>query len=336
MIGLRILGLAALLGFASVQAGAQENESPAEPGAAIPPPVVTPTAPRPTAGTQPERPDNRRFGKVLDAAYGAYQRGLYLTARNLALPRAEAGDAAAQTLLAEIYANGLGVRRDPREAARWYQLAAEQGDPAAQFQYALMLMDGEFVPPDPEAALALMEDSANAGNAMAQFNYAQMLLVGETDEADIARAVEFFERAAETGLPDALFAMAEIYTVGLGGREADEALARDFLQRAALLNYDTAQLELGTWLVQGRGGPADAETGYAWLLRAAEGGNIAARNRVARLLREGIGTEADPVAAAAWYMSARGAGLVDPEMDEFLEGLSEEQRAQATERSRTL
>ena len=39
----------------------------------------------------------------------------------------------------------------------------------------------------------------------------------------------------------------------------------------------------------------------------------------------GIGTEPDPIAAAAWYILARRAGLVDPEMDDFLDGLTDEQ-----------
>src|SRR5690606_13735050 len=38
--------------------------------------------------------DPERFGNRPDAAYGAYQRGLYITALNLALPRARNGDPA--------------------------------------------------------------------------------------------------------------------------------------------------------------------------------------------------------------------------------------------------
>src|SRR5262245_49632997 len=45
----------------------------------------------------------------VDQAYGAFQRGYFLTALALALPRAEAADPAAQTLIAELYAQGLGV-----------------------------------------------------------------------------------------------------------------------------------------------------------------------------------------------------------------------------------
>ena len=102
--------------------------------------------------------DQERFGgPPADAAYGAFQRGLYMTALNLALPRAEAGDSAAQTLVAEILSRGLGVPRDEAKAAKWYRLAAEQGVPAAQFQYALMLLDGRFVKKDPQGAYALMQ-----------------------------------------------------------------------------------------------------------------------------------------------------------------------------------
>jgi len=41
----------------------------------------------------------------------------------------------------------------------------------------------------------------------------------------------------------------------------------------------------------------------------------------------------DPVEAAGWYMSARRAGLVDPEMDDFLEGLTDAQLADAAKRA---
>ena len=122
---------------------------------------------------------------------------------------------------------------------------------------------------------------------------------------------------------------APVYADGAGSRQKDDAAARLWLARAAHQNYDTAQLELGTWLVLGRGGDADAVAGFGWLKRAAQGGNIAAANRLAKLYRAGIGTEPDVIAGAAWYVLARRAGLVDPEMDVFLEGLTDEERRDA-------
>ena len=105
---------------------------------------------------------------------------------------------------------------------------------------------------------------------------------------------------------------------------------------AARQDFDTAQLDLGTWLIEGRGGPRDRKAGFDWLKRAAHGGNVAAQNRVAKLYMQGIGIDPDQVAAAAWYILARRAGLSDPEMDDFMNGLTAEETKQAIERANRL
>ena len=87
-------------------------------------PSRTAEQPRSTRLRQRRRPATR-----IDLAYGAFQRGYYLSAFGLAIPRAEAGDKAAQTLLGLIYEGGYGVPRDPVQAVSWYQFAADGGDP---------------------------------------------------------------------------------------------------------------------------------------------------------------------------------------------------------------
>ncbi len=64
-------------------------------------------------------------GQPADLAYGAYQRGQYVTAFREATKRIEANpkDAAAMTLLGELYNQGLGVKQNPVKAAEWYRLA---------------------------------------------------------------------------------------------------------------------------------------------------------------------------------------------------------------------
>ncbi len=57
---------------------------------------------------------------------------------------AEQGDAETQFSLGRIYFFGLGVPRDPKEAVKWYTLAAEQGNPLAQWRLGLFHM---CVPP---------------------------------------------------------------------------------------------------------------------------------------------------------------------------------------------
>lgn len=303
--------------FALVIAMAMAGPALAQDGGQVTGPQASEVAPSRFGGQEP------------DPAYGAYQRGLYITALKLALPRAEGGDKAAQTLVAEIYARGLGVRRDGQLAAKWYEAAAEQGVPEAQFQTALMLIDGEFLPRDRTRAYELMKAAADAGNPMAQFNFGQMMIDEAGNEADEREALAYFERAARTGLPDAQYALAMLLTQG---EEPDLAAARTWLARAAQQNFDTAQVELGSWLVEGIGGARDMETGFGWIELAATGGNVAARNRLAKLYWAGMGVEGDSIAAAAWYMLAKREGLVDPVMEDHLAGLSEAEREAARTR----
>ena len=285
----------------------------------------------------PDDVNPQRFGQhPADKAFGAFQRGLYITALNLARPLAEKGDAAAQTLVAEILSRGLGVARAPEEAAKWYVEAARGGNPEAKFQYALLLLDGKYVAKDRDEAFRLMGEAAAAGNALARFNYAQMIVDEKPGPSGLAEAAEWYERAARQGLPDAQYAIAMILAQGNAGRDRDEATARKWLELAARGGFDTAMFDLAVWMVEGRGGERDYEAGFLWMRNAAKSGNVAAQNGLAKLYRMGLGTEGDSIEAAAWYILARRAGLDDPEMNVFLDGLTREQMKKAIERANRL
>ena len=56
------------------------------------------------------------------------------------------GDADAQYSLARLYLDGQGAARDPKQAARWFGLAADKGQHQAQAMLGHMLFKGEGVP----------------------------------------------------------------------------------------------------------------------------------------------------------------------------------------------
>ncbi|HTV33727.1 MAG TPA: hypothetical protein VME69_11605 [Methylocella sp.] len=124
------------------------------PCGAFPAPTKPGTDGQPRAGARPapapivaNLPVPARLGGAPDRAYAAYQRGYFLTAMQEAMKRVEAdsGDGPAMTLMAELYAQGLGVRRDAGEAARWYRLAASNGDRQAIFALGMATLKGEGV-----------------------------------------------------------------------------------------------------------------------------------------------------------------------------------------------
>jgi len=261
-----------------------------------------------------------------DLAYGAYQRGYYLTAFNHALPRAKLGDRAAQLLIGVLYDKGLGIKKNPKEAAQWYKFAAENGSTEAQFSYALKLLEGVHVRKDKKAARQYLQKAADAGHSVAQFNYAQMIVDERPTSRGIKLALSYYEKAAAGGVADAYFALAQIYTRGYGTVTSDEKAARNMLIKAALNNVENAQIELGIWLANGRGGEKDLDGALAWFRIAALRGNVIAQNRLARMYALGLGTKVKPDEAAKWYVLARRQGHRDAMLDDFYNSLTADVR----------
>lgn len=71
------------------------------------------------------------YASVDDGVIAA-KKGDFKTALKVWLQLAKQGDANAQTNLARLYRDGLGVAQDYQEAAKWYRKAADQGHAGAQ------------------------------------------------------------------------------------------------------------------------------------------------------------------------------------------------------------
>jgi len=277
----------------------------------------------------PDLPPEKPYNGKVDPAYGAFQRGLFGTAFDYALPKAEKGDPASQTLIAELMTRGLAVKRDLKGAAFWYAKAAAGGDPAAMFKYGLMLLEGRYVTPDRKLADDYMRRAAEAGNASAEFNWAQLLVSENPGKKGLLLALPFYERSADQGIADAQYAVAQIYRKVADVPAEKRQLAREYLVRAARAGFDTAQLDIGIWLINGIAGPQDLEQGFKWLRIAANRGNVAAQNRLSHAYVGALGTRPDPVEAAKWYVLSRRAGLTDPALEDFYLGLPDSQQKQA-------
>lgn len=264
-----------------------------------------------------------------DLAFGAFQRGEYLTAFNLALPRARAGDAAAQTLIAELYDKGLGIPQDQKEAANWYRIAAETGNREARFAYGLKLLEGKIVEKDIQRGQKMMEKAALDGHPVAMFNHANQIIADRPTSAGYRLALPFYEKAAENNVSDAYYALAVIYREGRATGFQEPEKARAWLERAARAGVDTAQVELAIDLLNGTDGKKNPDRAFNLMNNAAISGNVIAQNRLAHMYRLGIGAEPSNLEAAKWHILAKRAGRFDIELDTFVAALDEETRKKA-------
>lgn len=264
-----------------------------------------------------------------DLAYGAYQAGHYRRAQTEALKRVEADhdDAAAMTLLGEIYRQGLGVAPDQKAATEWYEQADARGDINATFALATELLDQDSGKRDPVRAGQLLEKAAAAGHPLANYNLA-LALLATGQEADDRRAVTCLRIAAKAEIGDAMQALGTLARQGRGLPQSDEAAA-GWMKKAAAAGNVPAEVEYAIMLFNGTGVAKDEEAAAKLFLRAAHQGNPIAQNRLAKLYQFGLGIAPDRIEAAAWHLAARSQGLGDPALDELFDRLNPEQKGRA-------
>jgi TPR repeat protein len=256
-----------------------------------------------------------------DYAFGAFQRGYFLTAFALALNRAKQGDTAAQTLLGELQSRGLGVKQDLPAAADWYRLAADHGDPEALYALGRFYLDGRGVKQDLAKAAELLEKAANAGQPVAAREFAYMLLQGKGRGRNALLAAAYLRKAARVGDMDAQYALGGLYVEGVGV-VADDTQAARWYAAAARNGHVGAEIEYAIMLFNGRGVPKDEAVAARWFAEASRTDNPAAQLRYARLLAEGRGVDKNEEEAARWYLIAKQRGLRDDFLDDFLTRLS--------------
>ena len=167
-------------------------------------------------------------GIVLAADYEkgfqAFQKGVYQVALAEWVPLAEQGDIDSQNTLAAMYKLGLGVKKNPEEAVKWYRLAAEQGDAAGQYGLGTMYAAGEGLLQDYNVALKWFNLAAAQGDVAAQFNLGLMYDNGHGGLENDETAVEWYTLSATQGLAEAQAHLGVMYQYGNGiAKDMDRA-----------------------------------------------------------------------------------------------------------------
>jgi hypothetical protein len=106
------------------------------------------------------------------------------------------GSATVQGILGVIYEEGIGVSKDPVEAAQWFRKAAEQGDPAGQKYLGDMYRRGLGVPSDLTEAVKWYHKASEQGDGPAQGMLGMVYQKGLGVSPDVIQAYMWFTLAA--------------------------------------------------------------------------------------------------------------------------------------------
>ncbi|HRE20399.1 MAG TPA: hypothetical protein PKW21_05120, partial [Rhabdaerophilum sp.] len=113
-------------------------------------------------------------------------------------------------------ADGRGVARDAKLAARWFEQAAASGHGPSQYRLASLYREGKGIAKDSALAFQWFDRAAAQGHVLAMHNAAVLLAEGVHGTPDYAGAALWFKRAAEHGVKDSQFNIAILFARGLG------------------------------------------------------------------------------------------------------------------------
>lgn len=227
------------------------------------------------------------------SAFAAFQAGAFL------------GEPALAYNIGLLLLNGRGVEADPVESLAWLIVAANQGANGGALDQARALLAHDdtqiaraearadeldrlitarkaqrFTPaalgqPRPNGTwrnVAELQAAAAQGAPNACAELAGLHLNGLGVPNDIPRAIALYDQAIHHGNLDAAVRLAGALENGELGLRTDLRLAFHYYKIAAYGGDRTAQENLGTLFVSGRGTPRDYVEGLAWLKLAANDG----------------------------------------------------------------
>jgi TPR repeat protein len=251
------------------------------------------------------------------------------------------GSLDAITNIALMYADGIGVPKDPAKAFTWFRQAADAGEGAAQYNLALMYAHGEgtardykqfvrwltaaseknIVPaimdlaafnvhplddtmPDVERAIHLYEKAAELGNDRAPAILGNIYATSNSGKPDFEQSVKWYRKAADMGQKDGEYGLGIRYAFGQGvPQELQEA--RRLFTAAADQGLAPAQYNLATICEEGNGTPVDRACATRYYRLAADQGMAKAQFRLGRMLANSKETDTDRVSAYKWLMLAQ-------------------------------
>ena len=214
-----------------------------------------------------------------------------------------------------LYSNGLGVQRDDKKAAEWYQLAADRGDrgrclpspPALRRPSPTLIASrGQCSPPPPSSAISRPPISA--------FSISRVSCFHRTSRAQPSCSAAPRKPEAR----GAQYALATLYKEGRGVPK-DTVEAVRLLAMASLADNTDGNWNMPSLCSTGRASPRTS----GWRrspAKAARKGNPVAQNRLANIPAVGRGVQANPVLAIKWHIVAKTGGVSDIPLDTFVQG----------------
>ncbi|RHZ64392.1 hypothetical protein Glove_325g9 [Diversispora epigaea] len=224
------------------------------------------------------------------------------------------------SFLANMYSDGLGVKKDTKKAFQIYYKLAAKGSLIALNSIAYCYDEGIGVEKNEEKAFKLYLKSAEEGFQGAQYNVGLCYMNGTGTEKDKAKGFQWVLKSACAGNIIAIREIGYCYNSGKGvGKDQKEAFK--WILKAAEKGYSIAQYNLGYIYENGHGIDENQEKAFEWYKKSAENDHINGQYVIGIFFFDGHGTKKDIVKAIYWLNKAKENGNTDAnELLEYIIG----------------
>ena len=212
----------------------------------------------------------------------------------------EEGNVIATHFMGIKYLFGIGVEKNSKEAAHYFEKASNLGDPESMFNYARMLEKGTDIECDYEKAVYYYEKAIELGNVNAMVNLAFMLREGKGIKVDKEKAAKYFKMAADKGDIESMNCYGILISSdSFKNKNVNEA--SHYLKSAADLGSTYAMNNYGSLLLAERIGTDYKKQAAAYFNKSASNGNAYANLLYGLMLWKGYGVKRNAKEAEKYF-----------------------------------
>lgn len=212
---------------------------------------------------------------------------------------ADAGDTPSQMYCAAAYMFGLGTKKNPDVARRYYIDAAKSGNAIAQYTLGAYFLDSRDQN-QKKLGVIWLTKAAEKDDVNALAKLGELYAFGTVVAQDKEKAIELLLKAVEQ------HSLAAMITLGeLAIKNGQTNIGVEWLTKAANTHDSRAEFLLGRLFSDPKSAVYNPQSGFMWTLQAAQNGSKEAQQALAQLYKEGKGVDANLQLAEQWALKAK-------------------------------
>eukprot|EP01080_Neovahlkampfia_damariscottae_P002761 gene2761-4169_t len=195
---------------------------------------------------------------------------------------------------------GFGCQVNLLTAYKYYRLSADLGNKIGCYQVGAFLEEGISQPEDPDEPLRYFLKSHDLGYQLACIPIGFCYF----NKNDLKNAYHYFKLSHMAGEAEGTYWYGRIVELGFEGFQPNAQLAFSLYLESFKNGFQTADISLGYYFLNGLHGPADYHQSFHYYQLAANRGSPQGYTWVGYHFSHGLGVEKNPILAFQYFKSA--------------------------------